>query len=67
MNQENKNWIAITPESELPTKGLYFAFYKIEKKATAIEFDPGNAIDKKLFKKLFSHYKKMQMPEPPII
>jgi hypothetical protein len=63
MNQENENWIVITLK-ELPTKGLYFAFTKW-KKAT-VEFDPGNAIDKKLFKKLFSHY-KMQMPEPPII
>ena len=65
MNQENEKWIEISPESELPIKGLYFAFYKIEKKVTAIEFDPNNTIDKKLFIKFFSHYKKMQMPNPP--
>jgi hypothetical protein len=67
MSQENENWIEITLESELPIKGLYFAYYKMEKKVTAIEFDPNNTIDKKLFKKMFSHYKKMHLPEPPIV
>jgi hypothetical protein len=63
MNQENENWIVITWKW-IANKRIVFRFYKIEK--ATVEFDPGNAIDKKLFKKLFSHY-KMQMPEPPII
>ena len=65
-NQENNGWIVITPESELPKKGQYFAFYKKEKKVTAIDLDPTNAIDSKLFKKFFSHYQEIKPPEHPI-
>lgn len=61
-----ENWIKINPESELPKKGQYFAFYKKEKKVTAIDFDPNNIIDSKLFKKFFSHYQKVTPPNPPI-
>lgn len=65
-NQENNNWIKINKESEFPDKGQYFAFYKIDKKVTAIDFDPNNFIDKNLFKKFFSHYQKIETPKPPI-
>ncbi len=64
--QEKDNWIKIDKESQLPEKGQYFAFYKIEKKVTAIDFDPNNIIDKNLFKKFFSHYQKVEMPKPPL-
>jgi len=61
------NWIEIMPESNLPIKGQYFAFYKKEKKVTAIDFDPDNTIDRNLFKKFFSHYQKIEPPKPPEI